>query len=450
MNSRTLAAGLALIITAGGLIAVWGLIIKPEYEAKAILTESSLIMERGDRDSLNLTINTLRKVFVAYPKTKAVPQAYMMTAEAYEKLGLYRLAYLKYSYLFRKPLSLSASDELKSDALVHMNKIRILRNYTEEGVHSLYNMLDSAGNTDLRSKIYSELGQAYLKNNDVTKAKSSFDIALQENSNNEEAILGKARSLKRSGQDSQAYTMYDYFLKYYGSVSPYTADVKSSYMNELYNSGLSSFRAGHYLTAVEFFDRYQSRFGGTRLSENAFYWAGESRYARSEYASAIKYFDRVLTNGFYHKDEDARIKKAYALFALKRFDRAAKEFQTYLRENPRGRFVEEARRYKEICIEELQGPAPKAENDSTGGDGDESATADQGQSETITEDTQNTEDTEDTTDSANKNTQPNKLQSDSTNQNNGSDQPTDGSNPYGNEEVAGKNKNLDLDNIMEL
>jgi hypothetical protein len=61
----------------------------------------------------------------------------------------------------------------------------------------------------------------------------------------------------------------------------------------------------------------------------------------------------VLSNGFYHKDQDAQIKKGYAYFSTKRFDLAAREFQNYLRQNPNGRYAPIAREWSQMSTREL-------------------------------------------------------------------------------------------------
>jgi TolA-binding protein len=277
-----------------------------------------------------------------------------MTGQAYEKIGLYRLAYLKYSYLFKNPLNEKCSATILNDTKIAMNRIRILRNYSAEGMHNLYNMLDGSQNTELRSRVYSELGQAYLRNNDLKQARTSFDIALQENSNNEEAIIGKARALKRAGLDDEAFVLYDYYLRYYGMVSPYSADLKATYLNELYAAAIGAFKAANYNRSIALFARFLSRFGDNRLSENALYWTGESYFAQKQFVTAIGYFNKVLSNGYYQKDEDAQIKKGYAYFIMKRFDLAAREFQTYLKNYPRGRYAEDAKRWKDMSTQEIK------------------------------------------------------------------------------------------------
>ncbi len=433
MRPLYLAIGLALIIAGAALIALYGVVIKPERDARALITESTLIMEKGDKESIAQGINTLRTIFVRYPNTNAVPQAYFLTAQAYERLGLFRIAYIKYGYLLRKPLSEKTDERLRNEAAIKMNKIRILRNYSEEGVHNLYGMLGTAQNPDLRSKVYAELGQAYLRGGDTKRARSSFDIALQENSSNEEALIGKARSLKRSGRDEEAYIVYDYFLKYYGAVSPYTTDVRNAYMSELYDSGIRSFRAGSHYKAIDYFNKFVTIFGGTRLSENAYYWAGESYYSLRKFDSSVKYFDRALSNGFYHKDEDARIKKGYAYFMASRYGNAAQEFQKYLHDFPRGKYSNDAKRWKEMSTQNIPAKEPLLPPEDF--DIEKMKKPEKKDRSSLDE--------KDASD---------KVEPQGDSDDNGKDQPKDEEskdNPYGNEEVGGS-YDIETDNIAEM
>jgi tetratricopeptide (TPR) repeat protein len=73
-----------------------------------------------------------------------------------------------------------------------------------------------------------------------------------------------------------------------------------------------------------------------------------------QFDRAIAYFNKVLTNDFYHKDQDAQIKKGYAYFMQKKFDLAAREFQRYIREFPNGKYVAVAKEWKNMSTAELQ------------------------------------------------------------------------------------------------
>jgi hypothetical protein len=53
------------------------------------------------------------------------------------------------------------------------------------------------------------------------------------------------------------------------------------------------------------------------------------------------------------KDEDARIKKGYAYFLMKKFDLAAHEFQVYINSYPRGKYLDTAEKWKSMSTQEL-------------------------------------------------------------------------------------------------
>ncbi|MDY6933737.1 MAG: tetratricopeptide repeat protein [Spirochaetota bacterium] len=344
--------GIILVVIGVGLFAYYENYVKPERESKELLTEAKLIFERGDKDSVNHAINTLNKVIAKYPKSKAIPDAYYYIGRCYEKLGLNRLAYLKYNYLLKNRAG-TLTKQFKKEILVRLAHLNIIKQYSEEGINQLHDLLNESFNKDFRSKVYSELGHTYLNLGKYTEAKKMFDISLNENGSNEDAILGKARAIKRMGHDNKAYDLYEHFLKYYGPISQYTKDVKRSYKEQAYKSGLNAFRTARYYDAISFFNRVLKNFSYDKKSENAFYWIGECYFALKKFDKAITYFNRALTNNFYHKDHDAQLKKGFAYFMSKRFDLAAKEFQIYLNNYPNGKYAPRARDWKKQSTEEL-------------------------------------------------------------------------------------------------
>ena len=352
MKTKTL-TGVLLILIGVCLLIYYVQVIQPQNEAKKLLTEATLIYERGDKESIAQAVSILTKIIARYPDTKTAVEAYYYIGQCYEKLNLNRLAYLKYVYLVKNNRK-DLSEDLYKNILARIAHINWLQNYNEESAHQLLTLLNSSMDKGYRSKIYSELGHLYLKTGEVAKAKRMFDIAVNEDGGNEEAILGRARALKHLGMDNEAYNHYDYFLRYFGGVSQYTNDVKNAYKIQAYKSGLTAFRNGRYAEAIGFFNRVLTYFGGDRLSENALYWAGESYFAMRQFDRAITYFNKALVNDFYHKDQDAQIKKGYAYFMQKKFDLAAREFQKYLREYPNGKYVAVAKEWKNMSTTELQ------------------------------------------------------------------------------------------------
>lgn len=343
--------GIMLIILGLGFFVVYENLIKPEQEAKILIREGKLAQEREDRESINNSINIFSKVIARYPDTKAARDAYFLIGASYEKLGLNRLAHLKYVYILKSGAKLDSAmtDDIKT-RLAHLS---ILKNQTEEGVDQLLGMLNNSQDKDFRSRIYTELGHTYLRNGEFVKSKRMFDIALSEKGDNEEAIIGKARAYKRLGEDNRAYDLYDYFLKYYGNFSNYASDVRKAYVEQAYVSGYENYRRGSYWSSIEFFRRVIQNFPGDSRVEGAMYWTGECYYSLKQYERAISYFDRVLTNYNYTKDQDARIKKGHSYFMARNFDLAAREFQLYIDTWPNGKYLETARKWKKMSTKEI-------------------------------------------------------------------------------------------------
>jgi TolA-binding protein len=355
--------GIIFIFAGIGLIAYYDAFVKPEREAKELIVEGKMSFERNEKESINKAIDIFTKVIAKYPGTNSSLEAYYYIAESYEKLNLNRLAYLKYVYLIKVNRKLPADMEKEVNARIA--RLKILKRYDEEGIHSLMSLLNYSDNKDFRSRIYTELGHTYLKTGEFQKSKRMFDLALSENGNNEEAILGKARTYKRMGQDGEAYELYDHFLKYYSNFSNYTGDVTKSYAKQLYESGLNNYRRGRYYPAITYFKKYLTQFPGTSNTENSLYWIGESYFALKQYDNAISYLNRVLTNGYYHKDQDAGIKIGYSYFMARNYDLASREFQKYIDNYPNGKYIVRAREWKEMSTKEMMYKYKKIEKSDT-------------------------------------------------------------------------------------
>jgi TolA-binding protein len=325
--------------------------LRPEKEARELLVEGKLVLERGDKESINSSIGLFSKIIARYPDTASIPEAYYLIGQGYEKLGLNRLAYLKYVYILKNNKTIP--EDVNNDIRMRLSRLKVLREHTEEGIDQLLGLANYSNNNEFRSRIYTELGHAHLRENNYKKAARMFDIAITENGSNEDAILGKARSFYHLGEENKAYDLYEYFLKYYGSFSQYTDDVRKSFARDLYNSGLRSYRSGSHYPAISFFRRFIAQFPGDNRVENSLYWIGESFFSLKKYDSAVTYFSRVLANTLYHKDEDAQIKKGYSYFMQKKFDLAAREFQTYLDRFPGGKHASTANKWKEMSTREI-------------------------------------------------------------------------------------------------
>ncbi len=343
--------GILLIITGIGLFIYYDNSVRPDKEAKILLVEGKTAFELGTKESLNNAITILTKVTARYPLTQSADEAHYYIGQSYEKLGLNRLAFIRYSYILKRVKNITP--KLKNEIYARIARLTIMKRYTEEGINQLLGMLNVSDDRDYRSRIYTELGHAYLKLGKYKKSMRMFDIALTENGTNEEAILGKARSLKRIGYHNKAYDLYEYFLRYYGNFSQFTSDIRNAYLRQVYSSGYDSFRKGRYYPAISFFKRLLKYFPGSRKSEDALYWIGEAYYSLRKYEDSNRYFNRVLSNSYHHRNQQARMKKGYSYFMAKRFDLAAREFQIYMNDYPNGKYFKIARKWNDMSTKEI-------------------------------------------------------------------------------------------------
>ena len=336
--------------------------IKPEKEAEILLVEGKFIFERSTNETVNDAISIFAKIIAKYPNSSSAVEAYYLIAQSYEKMGLHRLAYMKYTCLLKNTLNKPA--QLENEVRARLAKLSIMREQTEEGVNGLLNALNNSSDPTFRSRVYAELGCNKLRAGNLKDAMRMFDIALNENGSNEEAILGKATTFRRLGEDNKAFDLYEYFLRFFGSFSQYEKHVRASYLTHIYDSGLQAFKRGEHFKAMEFFNRLINYFPPSEKTEDALFYIGESNYALKRYNNALTYYERVLSNDIHTRDGDARIKSGYSYFMLKKFDLAAREFQLYIRYYPNGRHIAIARKWYDMCLRELEyklrpKPAPR-------------------------------------------------------------------------------------------
>lgn len=353
MQIKNITRGIVLILIGIGLFAYYDQRIKPESEAQKLLRQAQIMSERDDKKTLNKSFEIFTKIIADYPGTKSAIESYFSIGMLYEKLGFYRLANIKYSYIL-KSKSYLLDEEIERKTITRMAHLKILKNYSDEGVNKLLEVLNNTNNRESRSRIYSELGFTLLKANNYKKALHFFVLAIREDGNNEEALLGKARALKKKGSDMLAFNEYDKFLQQFGSVSTYTVDVKNSYQKQAYLSGLKFYRLKKYKKAIKVLKRVLKNFNSEKISENTLYWIGESYFSTKEYKKSINYFSKTLNNNYYHKDEDARLKKGYSYFMLRNYKLAAKEFDIYNHFYKNGKYAHVASKWKDICVKEMQ------------------------------------------------------------------------------------------------
>ena len=200
MNIKTLIIGAFLVILGIGGFTVYEYKIKPEIEAGKLYREAVIVAQRCDRTSYNKAIDMHVKIMAQYPKSSYSFKSYLSISELYEKIGLYRLAYINYNYLIKTYPKRVDSAGLRHDIISRIAVLKLRQNRTDEGLNQLYSILNETSEKELRARIYSEIGYDSLKKSNMNKSLDSFNLALGENSENEEAVLGKARTLIRLGK----------------------------------------------------------------------------------------------------------------------------------------------------------------------------------------------------------------------------------------------------------
>lgn len=344
--------GIFFIVLGVGMMLFYELNLRKEIEANELLVEAKLIFEREDRESINNAINIFTKIAAKYPDTESGVESYYYIARGYDRLGFERQAYLKYVYLLKNKIP--EDDRLVNDIQTRIARLKIKGAQTEEGVNQLINILNSTEDRGLRSRIYAELGHAYLREGEYDKSSRMFKLAIREDGKNQEALLGRARALKRMGKDEEAYDLYEYFIKYFGNASQYSDDVRSSYLEQLYISAKNAYRSSDYWKAISYFNRLLSYFPGVSKTEDALFMIGECFFSMERYERALDYYNRTLAGSFSHRNEEARIKRGYIFFITGKYNLAAREFDIYLNDYPTGEHREAAYRWKDMSLREVR------------------------------------------------------------------------------------------------
>ena len=122
MKLKAIISGLILIVIGVGFFVYYDLNIRPEREARELIVQGNLIAERDDKDSINQAINVYSQIVAKHPKSRLVSEAFFQIGRCYEKLGLYRLAKLKYVYVVKnQPKNLS--EDLKKELFLISVKV---------------------------------------------------------------------------------------------------------------------------------------------------------------------------------------------------------------------------------------------------------------------------------------------------------------------------------------
>ncbi len=324
----------------------------PREKAETMLREAIMVSERNTPEATNESLRILTSLWAKYQKFPVANKALLHIGRAYERLGLNESALEKYKYLQENSRGLTKKDRhLVEKRIAH---IQILRNYSDEAVAHLYNLLQKSNDKKFRSQIYTELGMLYIKKKNFKKALESLEIAIREDGYNKHATLQKAKVLRYMGKDDAVFNIYDNFLSYNTADKPHGKDIMYSYKTQAYGRGISYFKNRNYWQAIKYFNIVLKKFPNSNQAAWAHFWKGESYYALKRFGRAIQSYQkyiRVLSNG--SKAPDAMFKIGESYFELQKFEIAAKYFSKLILRYPNSSLVSLAKEWKEQSENEI-------------------------------------------------------------------------------------------------
>ncbi len=351
MKMATLISGILMVV-----LGIFSLIFydhywSPKRQAETMLREAILIAERKTPEATNDALKILTSIYAKYQELPVASRALMHIGLAYEKLGLNESALEKYNFLKSNARGLNRSEQdLISKRIAH---IQILRNYSDEAVSQLYQLLSRSTDMRFRSQIYTELGMLYYKEGQLKKALNAYSIAEKEYGHNRNATLGKAQVLKALGDHDQAFGIYQGFLKYGFEGSDESKEVSFHFRNQAYQRGRESLERKSYWQAVRYFRIVLDKFPASQEASQSLYWIAEAYFGLGKFYPAIEYFKRVAVLDKHDKKDDALFKLGESYFELKKFEIAAKYFNDIIRYYPGSSYFNLAKEWKEQCENEI-------------------------------------------------------------------------------------------------
>lgn len=322
MKNFYITAGLLAILTGAGFIFLNHNYINPKNKARVILDKGKLLLEQNTEEASHSAVDRFTTLVAQYPDTMAAKEGLYYLGEAYEKLGMKEMALQKYRSLLNETLT----ESMRRRVRFKISKMQILKSYADEGKNGLLTLLSQTHDNQLRSEIYTELGNHYLSENLFTKAQRNYEIALTENPANKEARINLTRALSGQGKDSEAYSVYDRYLTFEGALDPEKVRITARYRQEALERGLNLFKLNKMQEASRLFELVAERFPDSDEAESALYYQGVLHYKQKDYLSSIQFFNKVMNNAVKHKDEVAHLKKGEAYYQLKRYKKALKMF----------------------------------------------------------------------------------------------------------------------------
>jgi tetratricopeptide (TPR) repeat protein len=328
MRSVTIWIGAIIFTIGAGVFLIEREYVSGDKTAKARLEQGKLQLERFDEDGLRKGIDDLTAVIAHFPDSVHAREARYYLAEAYERLGMRDVALGKY----KKLTEMHLDDGLRAKVRFKIAKLQILRNYSDEGMNQLLQLLNSTGDKSLRSEIYLEIGKYYLRKGFAADARRNFENAMTENPENREARAALGFS---DGDYRNSVALHGVLDK--DKKEEAASQEKPGVKYDL-AAGIQAFSSGQYEKAIRLLSPAASAAGPD--SEEALYYMGNASLKLKHYRNAVHYLTKAVSNKYLTRDEASYIKKGEAYYLNHQYDRALRVFRFARDHYPNGKYAQ--------------------------------------------------------------------------------------------------------------
>ncbi|MFO1470768.1 MAG: tetratricopeptide repeat protein [Turneriella sp.] len=336
MRSITIWVGAIVFTIGAGVFLIEREYISGNKAAKVRLEQGKLQLERFDEDGLRKGIDDLTAVVAQFPESVHAREARYYLAEAYERLGMRDVALGKY----KKLLEMQMPDELRTRARFKIAKLQIMRNYSDEGMNQLLQLLNSTADKQLRCEIYLEIAKYYHRKGFGKDARRNFENALTENPDNREARAALGYTADADYKNSVA--LHGILDKDEPQPAAKKEDSKPAEpaVAKKYDvsAGVQAFTVGDYQRAVRLLTPAANSAG--RESEEALYYLGNAYLKLKQYRNAVHFLNKAVSNKFTERDEASYIKKGEALYLNNQYSRAQRVFSFVRSHYPNGKYAQ--------------------------------------------------------------------------------------------------------------
>ncbi|MBK8395339.1 MAG: tetratricopeptide repeat protein [Leptospiraceae bacterium] len=247
------------------------------------------------------------------------------------------------------------SKEERENLSYALGNLLLILNQEEEGKIHLNSVLQTSKDNKLRSKVLLSIADFFMRKMKYESASKNYFLAVQEYPNNVQARIGWTRALRKLGKD---FASYDIFENYSEEVSalekvdtrPKTKEIKST----AFENAKTFYNKNQFEKALKLFSRLLKKTPNGKEKERILYYMGESNLKLGRYSEAIRFAEEVLVNEPTSLDHYALYTKGMALFASKKYDRAAAVFNAIVDKYEPSIITERSKKYANECIQLLK------------------------------------------------------------------------------------------------